>query len=48
MKPIRRLPIADDANDRKTGGGCCWPKDRDSDYCSLPIDHRCRWRTVDR
>jgi len=38
IKPIRRLPIADDVDDNMTGGGCCWPEgwDGSTDHC------RCR------
>jgi len=32
VKPIRRLPIAGDADDRMTGGGCCWSEDEDGGY----------------
>ena len=32
VKLIRKVPIADDADDRITGGGCCWPEDGDGGY----------------
>jgi len=46
VKPIRRLPTVDDADDRMTDGGCRWPKGWDGSYWSLPIDCWCRWSPI--